>query len=381
MGGYNVSSEKYVAVVQEAVKELGSIMDFSIKDWARDLVKSAMGRSVMTKDPVFWPAGMLVLGLVEARRALLEKLTGAEGTQNLVAEIDAVILKHLNLWKNKYGYKVEFIDDALTGAALVKLYQQSYDEALRSSCKEAADRIYEYLKAAPRDEKGTIVYNAERSSNVFADGVGQVSMFLSAYGKTFEVEEAVELAELQIENFVKYGMDEKSFLPYHGYSLSEEKLEKKGVLSWGRAAGWLIMGLSECANKAADVSESDDWDDDAKPEEPEMDRMVELYYRLSDALLEYQKTEGGYGWQVQAMEGPIDTSATGMILYGLLNGGRCDGQELALSLEALERNVEEGKVKNALSSCDDFGVHYQTYGHYPWGQGAALAALSVSIYR
>ena len=381
MGSFNVDSEKYVAVVREAIKELGSIMDFSIKDWAKDLVKSAMGRSVRTKDPIFWPSGMLVLGLVEARRALLEKLSGDEESQNLVSEIDAVIMKHLNLWKHKYGFKVEFIDDALTGAALVKLYQQSYDEAIRSYCKEAADKIYEYLKAAPRDEKGTIVYNAEKSSNVFADGVGQVSLFLSAYGKTFEVEEAEELARLQIENYMEYGMDEKTFLPYHGYCLTESKAEKKGVLSWGRAAGWLIMGVSECASLPGTNDDNDDWDEDDRVRDPRQDKMDEWYFKLSEALLEYQKSDGGYGWQVQAMEGPVDTSATGMILYGLLNGGKCDGEEIHGSLQALERNIEDGKVKNALSACDDFGVHYQTYGHYPWGQGAALAALSVSIYK
>ena len=381
MGGYNVDIEKYIAVVRETIKELGCIMDFSIKDWARDLVRSAMGRSVRTKDPIFWPSGMLVLGLVEARRAILEKLTKDEGAQNLISEIDAVIIKHLDLWKHKYGFKVEFIDDALTGAALVKLYQQSYDEAIRSSCKEAADKIYEFLKVAPRDEKGSIVYNAERTSNVFADGTGQVSLFLSAYGKAFEVEEAKELARLQVANYMELGMDEKSFLPYHGYCLTEEKVEKKGVLSWGRAAGWLIMGVSECVSLEDAGDESDDWFEYERDNSSGQKEMEEWYVRLSEALLEYQRADGGYGWQVQATQGHVDTSATGMILYGLLNGGKYDKEELSISLKALERNVEDGKVINSLSSCDDFGVHYQTYGHYPWGQGAALAALSVSIYK
>ena len=42
---------------------------------------------------------------------------------------------------------------------------------------------------------------------------------------------------------------------------------------------------------------------------------------------------------------------------------------------------ERGRVGSALSSCEDFGVHYQNYGHYPWGQGAALAAASLALQR
>ena len=162
-------------------------------------------------------------------------------------------------------------------------------------------------------------------------------------------------------------MDERSGLPYHGYALLNEgaACEKRGVLSWGRSAGWLIMGLSEYV-KGSEVREGD-----------KISSLVRWYKELSKTLLSYQRPEGGYGWQVQAVEGPLDTSATGMIVYGLLNGGDVKAEEVAASLKALLDNTEDGKVMSALSSCDDFGVHYQTYGNYPWGQGAALAALAL----
>ena len=92
----------------------------------------------------------------------------------------------------------------------------------------------------------------------------------------------------------------------------------------------------------------------------------------------YQKPEGGYAWQVQAIDGHLDTSATGMIVYGLLNGGGASAGEVEASLKALLNSADGGRVMSALSSCDDFGVHYQTYGNYPWGQGAAMAALSLA---
>ena len=382
MDGFKLDQEGYIAVVKQTIRDLKGIMDVSVKDRAKDLVKSAMGRSVRTKDPLFWPAGMLMLGLVEARRAIFERHDSIPGAQELIDDIDAVILKHITLWKNKHGSKVEYIDDALAGAALVKLYQQSYDEGLRTACKDAADKIYTFLLTSPRDEKGTIVYNADRSAgNVFSDGVGMVGMFLAIYGDVFEKKESLELAKVQLSNFRKYGMDERTGLPYHGYAIKDGALEKKGVLSWGRAAGWLIMGLSEYALVTEEKKEFTDWDEDSEPEVEQTDSLAKWFMELSEIFLSYQRTEGGYGWQIQALQGHLDTSATGMVVYGLLNGLRETDrletvQALNSSFAAIESARQEGKILEALSSCDDFGVHYQVYGSYPWGQGAALAALT-----
>ena len=375
MGDYQLDIELYFGVIRETTKELKGIMDVSVKDRAKDFVKSKMGRAVRSKDPLFWPAGMLMLGLVEARRSLIEKLSKEEQSAALVVEIDAVILKHLNVWKGKYGAKVDYIDDALAGAAAIKLYQQSYDEKIRTACKMAADKIYSSLKNSATDRTGTIVYNSDRDSgNVFADGTGMVSMFLSAYGEAFEDNEALDLAALQLMNYKKYGMDERSGLPYHGYSLVGEsgKAVKKGVLSWGRAAGWLIMGLSEFTK----VMESYASEGKAGPELGIVSELVTWYRELSDVLYSYQRPEGGFAWQIQAVEGPLDTSATGMILYGLMRNEEQDFEE---ALKVLLTNIDKGKVVGALSSCDDFGVHYQSYGHFPWGQGAVLSAIATKV--
>ena len=362
--------ERYIGLVKETIRELSDIMNVSIKDQFKDAIKNAIGRSVRTRDPMFWPAGMLMLGLVEARKKIADKLPDLEDTSNkgiltgLIGDIDKAIADHLALWNDKYGSRIDYIDDALSGAALIKLYCQLKAEGkaegdLASSCKQAANRIYGYLTAAPRDKTGSIVYNPSRSSNVFADGAGQTSMFLVLYGNTFGDGSAVELGELQLLNFLKYGCDEKSDLPYHGYSITESGdmaalVEKKGILSWGRAAGWVIMGLSECRG----VPELRDW-----------------YDRLVKSLLTYQKKDGGFAWQIQATEGHLDTSATGMIVYGL--GGASEGTaDIRDTIETLWQNIQDNKVLESLSSCDDFGVHYQNYGHYPWGQGAVLAALS-----
>ena len=61
-------TEKEKLIIKEGISELKTIMDVSARQRAKDIVKSALGRSVRTKDPMFWPAGMLMLGLAEARK-------------------------------------------------------------------------------------------------------------------------------------------------------------------------------------------------------------------------------------------------------------------------------------------------------------------------
>lgn len=358
-------TDKEIRIIKEAVEQLGTIMDVSPKQMAKDLVKSALGRSVRTKDPMFWPAGMLMLGLAEARKMA----SADERAADIAASIDSAFSAHIRLWTERYNRSISYIDDALAGVAFIRVYEQLGDGKLRGELKAAAESIYKYLLGAARDSEETIVYNSDRSTcNVFADGVGQTSMFLAAYAKTFGVPEARDLAKLQLRNFLKHGMDDRSGLPYHGYALIDDGAicEKRGVLSWGRAAGWLIMGLSEYVRESKTRNE-----DNAST-------LVKWYRELSKALLTYQKPEGGYGWQVQAVDGHLDTSATGMIVYGLLNADGAGAGDVEASLLALLQNSEGGKVGSALSSCDDFGVHYQSYGAYPWGQGAALAALSLA---
>jgi rhamnogalacturonyl hydrolase YesR len=348
------SAEKVCAeLVSESIRQLDDIMKVPFKRRLKDRVKGVLGRATRVKDPMFWPAGMLMLGLVEARR------TDA-------GAVDSAVLRHLKLWEDRYASKVGYIDDALAGAALLRLYKKalrdgkdSHSRDLAGECKKAADRIYEYLKRSPKDEDGVLVYNAAKSNNIFADGVGQSAMFLSLYGSCFDNRQALEMAGVQLRGFFKNGMDNRTGLPYHGYLKREDgTVEKKGVLCWGRAAGWLIMGLSEYACAAENDVE-----------------LSNRYVELSEALLTYMRPDGGYSWQVQATQGHLDTSATGMILYGLIRGGALsEGQE---SRKLLLDCAQNGRVKDALSACEDFGVHYQTYGEYPWGQGAVLAALAL----
>ncbi|WP_026656692.1 glycoside hydrolase family 88 protein [Butyrivibrio sp. AE3003] len=370
-----MDNSAYYEVVGKTVEQLNNIMNVSLSDRMKDAVKKALGRSVRTKDPLFWHAGMLMVGLVSA----LECLEKVDDAKEIRDEIVASLEGHVNLWIRKTGGKAGFVDDALAGFALVRAYEITGNEKFR----EAADAVKTYIGNAGRDAEGAILYNSGRSGNIFVDGIGQVSMFMAACGDdSFD-------SNKQLRLFYKYGMDEESGLCYHGYELkkadNDDRIaadrndsskngyvsDKKGILCWGRAFGWLIMGAS--VNAALGKSDEESFSQ---------------FKSLCESALKYQRADGGWSWQLQALDGHIDLSATGMIAYALgyaVNNDVFGEADLPDKIRAALKKAEEciyahsdkGIVLDALSSCDDFAVHYQTYGNNPWGQGAALAALSV----
>ena len=408
---------EHTTIVTETIRELDRIMKVTPKQALKDIVKKTMGRSVRSKDPFFWPAGMLMLGLVETLETDID--------ESFHKEIYRAIDSHIRYWEERYGGRISYVDDALVGYSMVRLYQKTYDDRYL----KIADEINRFLMEAPTDFAGSVLYNPGRNSrNIFADGIGQITLFMSSYvrlkmenndklyGNNSKTDidyynESNVINEIgkiytQLMNYNSFGCDRRSYLPYHGYRLSKSESllkkypgnasvdardrideiisEKQGILCWGRAFGWLIMGMTEAALlekylKSIQRS-SRDWSSF---------HTIPGFLEISKMALEYQRPDGGWSWQLQAVDAHIDMSATGMIAYSIAKGfrnGLFEGEDIEKVSNALKRaydcilaHSDDGKVGDALSSCDDFAVHYQTYGNYPWGQGACLAALDAII--
>ncbi len=384
---------EYREIIGETIEQLSNIMDVSFGQRMKDVAKKALGRSVRTKDPMFWPSGMLMLGLASTLES--------EGAKE-------ALIEHIKRWREDYNGRIDFVDDALAGFSMIKLFESTRDDKIA----KAIEDIYNYLKDSPKDKLGAIIYNPGKgNTNIFADGIGQSVMFLSSHinmklknrSETFRGEtntnieyysESDYLAEIQLVysqlvNFYTYGRDNRSGLIYHGYSLVDKPqpekdgftCEKKGLLGWGRAVGWIMLGLSEAALMEKNLSIGN-----KAVKEWSFFDIIPWYNDMVRVVLDYQRQDGAWSWLIQAVEGHIDMSATGMIAYSLARGityGVISEDLLEITKAALSKaktamleHTENGVVKDALSSCDDFGVHYQNYGVYPWGQGAVLAALA-----
>lgn len=106
----------------------------------------------------------------------------------------------------------------------------------------------------------------------------------------------------------------------------------------------------------------------------------------------YQRTDGGFSWQLQAVEGHMDSSAMAMLGVGIQKLIDRIGSDKATSIEsgamqqnhkdlqncferlllALEGCRKEGKVMESSAECIDFAQYPQVYGSYPWSVGPYL---------
>lgn len=348
-------------MANEAARQLREMAHPSASQRGKTLVKRLLRRPGAAADPIFWPAGLLMLGLSEAGR-----YEPAE--------------EYLVPWLAG-GMPVRHPDDAITGTVLLRLYEQTG----KKGYLEGAERIRDYLHRCRRDAEGAIVYG-QRSGNdrIYADGTGQAAMFLSAVGER-------EQAGTQLSLFAARGLDERTGLPYHGYDAAAGQCH--GIIGWGRAVGWLLFGLVAYARpeEAVPLRGGPEQAGAAAPSGtalplPETERAA--WQRLLGAVHAYRREDGLFAWQLECAKGPLDTSASGMIYYALQLLAEQDaagdglsspftGEDLDLAAQSLLAQTDAGgRVLQSSAECVDFAQYVQQYGTYPWGQGAVLAFLA-----
>ncbi len=319
------------------------------------IVRLLTGRVTEPLDKINWPTGLLANALIAFYK------------NNLNSEESLLIMralkKYFDRWIN-HRQKLYYIDDILCGMALIE-YQQLTGEA---RYQEALTNMVQYLYNHETDKEGSLPYRpAQQNGHIYADGIGMICPFLCKYGMTYNDSNALNLAIKQINNFTAHGMDDRSGLPYHGYEYNSGT--KYGIIGWGRAVGWLMMGM-------ADSLVYMDKDSEAYV------GVKQAFRRLVDKVEAYQLENGLYAWQLSAREGPVDTSATAMILYAISRGLEHDiligihRSRLLRGKEALREMVKDGRLADCLAECGGFGIYPQHYGAYPWSLGPALALFA-----
>ena len=342
----------------EAAAQLENCGKESLKAKVKQTVRHFLGKNPLPKDRIFWPAGLLMLGLVQAGDP-------------------APAMRFLGPWMDS-GCKVFYPDDAVTGYVLLELMRRGSmtggnvaggsTAEVYAKVREAADKIAAFLYSTRKDSADTIVYNPYKPADmIYADGAGQSALFLSAYSALTGDAKAAALARSQLAGFLRSGMDAGSGLPYHGYDLADGI--KQGIIGWGRACGWLMMGFSSYVCNV-----------------PGDEPMEQAFLSLMEAVLRWQRPDGLLAWQLEAAEGHKDTSATAMVFWSValamkhrtrLLEGTGAANCAALAEQGLRACIRDGKVYDASGECIDFSMYPQKYGCYAWGQGTTLAFLSL----
>lgn len=344
-------------MIREAEQELLHYPERSMGYYVKRRLKLIMGRGAEPVDKINWPNGLLAKGLIDYYLGHMNSEEAREIRETLQTYYDGWI---------KSGHKMYYLDDALSGLALIELHQITGEERY----KQAADEMMRFLSFHITDKAGSLLYRPnQKNGYIFADSIGMICPFLCKYGNLYGDAKATHLAVTQIQNFIDFGMDSKTGLPYHGYKF-EDGL-KYGIIGWGRAVGWLMMGMSESLAFMEELS-------------PDYEYIKQIYRRLVDKVESYQLENGLYCWQLGAKEGPVDTSATAMILYSIaqsLNLKVLIGihkSRMVRGKEALFSLVKEGKLDHCLAECQGFSMYPQVYGAYPWSLGPALSLFAIT---
>ena len=332
---------------------------FRLKNLVKKLTKKILKKTPIVNDRLNWPIGIMVRGLIEIN-----------DTKPLI--------KYANSWAN-HGAKFYNIDDALAAEVFIYLYRKTAGEGY----KMAADEMYQYLVESRKDAEGSLLYRPNQDNEIVAvDMIGLVAPFLVKYGTEFKVPEAIELAYTQIKNYLIHGMDEKTGLPVHAYEAATGS--HYGLVGWGRAVGWLMMGMSFFIKYVCDEAEK--LTEEMQKDFSEYNDIRTAFNSLKKNVLKYIGEDGLFSWHITEIDGHVDTSASGMILdamamtVGFGEKKYSDGVEddaiLNKGISALKEKVVDGTVTDALGECEDYGVHPQYYGAFPWALGPTMMLLS-----
>lgn len=371
--------------IQEMIKPAAAMLDTypvvttkqKIKQWIKTCVP---GMTPEKAERYSWPQALLAMGLLQAYEQTKDKTALSS------------VFSYLRRWKNS-GYPIAHVDHVMNGSValwteeILTREKREDAESLEALwiCREGADICAGWIKAAKKTADGILAYRSQHPDWLFADTLGMLCPFACRYGVQKQDKELLNLGIRQLELFFQKGMDEKTGLPYHGYD--EKTGMKYGIIGWGRACGWMLLGLSQSIlwiseqSAACPSSRSVAWEG--------CNRLLLLQQQLLDSVFAWQRADGGFSWQLQAREGHRDTSAEGMIGYGAWLAAetaavqRSEQWSPALSrlTAIMQTSIRDGRVTDCSGECKGFAEYPQVYGTYPWGSGSALAFLAVQLFR
>lgn len=340
---------------KEAIEEMLHYHELGMGEKVKNSIKKAAGRYAPPKDFIFWPTGLLANTLAKYYNEWEDK-----------EDVLHALKTYFDRWIDK-GMPIYYMDDTLCGTALLDVYQITGEDKY----KAAADKMAEYLHhmaETESDKTGSVPYRSgQKNNHIYVDGIGMACPFLCRYGITFKHKESIEIAVTQIKNMLKYGMCEETHFPYHGFEY--ESRVKYGIIGWGRAIGWLLMGMAGVLRflpeNHADYVE-----------------IKEEFVKLLDKVLLKQKNSGAFSWQLEALEGPEDSSATGMIIQSVLMGIDNGILEKVKYKKAVERAAtfirqqeHNGQIYQCSGECLGFSQYPQYYHAYPWSLGPGIGVL------
>lgn len=338
-------------IIEEGVSKLKrDLLTYPVetsKKRIKRTIKNLLGHGEAAPDRFFWPHAMMADALWEYYKA--------SRNESIVKLLETYYDSHQITAKD-----IKYPDTVMNGYTLIDVYEKTG----KQQYKKMLNSMAEYIKSAPRAKDGSILYRKNQKEMVYADTIGMIVPFMCRYGDITGDKELQELAVLQVKNFIKSGMDQESGLPYHAYDAETDV--KHGVIGWGRAVGWILMGIAEGVDYVDDELST---------------QLQEVVVRLLSNVVKYQRKDGFFSWQLHAVDGPIDISATCMILtsIAILSNHKLIDSKYKEAINKGMKGIKEqpGVYDKCLAECEALSCYPQVYGEYSWGTASVINLLEV----
>lgn len=254
-------------------------------------------------------------------------------------------------------------DNIPAGRQLLFLYEQYKD----AKYKKAASLLRNQLAWQPRNKVGGFWHKLKYPYQMWLDGLYMAAPFYAQY--TTLTKQSADYNDI-INQFVwmeKYSRDAKTGLLYHGWD--ESRLQKWANPNtgtspefWNRAMGWYLMGLVDVL-------------DEIPLNHPRRNELIQIFNRLTTALLKYQDPDKGVWWQITDKankEGNyLESSGTAMFVYSMAKGVRLG--YLSKKILPNIKKAYNGMIKTFVTK-DEAGV-------YHYNNAVSGAGLGGNPYR
>ena len=346
----NKASKKIIKAGLDMLKSKRAIMPFNDEDslyvkLAR--LKAWLKRDNRQKNYAYFnfPLAFLLLGLLDTY-----EISGETKLLNKIEEK----CKELISDNGELVFTFDKVDQAMFGLVFLRLY--TITEAKKYL--KASDEIYKNVLSYVGDDD--IVRYRKGVNVAFIDTIGLVCPFLIMYSDINDCEQALVLAEKQIENVMNIGLEKNGILPFHAIDLNLNA--PLGSINWGRGIGWWVLGLAPLA---------------ARSTKDEPNKYLLTLQKVMD-FLERARLDNEYWPQFigHTNDNTIDSSATLMFLLATQKAGirHIESQEF---LSVIGHCVDSsGRVLKASGDTIYINKYSRVKGASELTQGLMLSLIS-----
>lgn len=288
-----------------------------------------------------YPRAYLISGLTDYARSKKDSV--------LMSKIAKIFDNYVND-DGSPSFVFDKVDQVPFGIAAINLYKYTNNQKY----KKFADYIYNYIKSLEQNKINIVLYR-KKVPRQLSDAIGMICPFLVRYEEIHKDDTSLMMSLRQLQFHIKYGIDDETFMPFHGIDL--KTTIKVGPTNWGRGIGWYIIGLSEYVKQKGVFT-------------VQLDGLIDSLDKL--------KTDDSIWTQFPGSDSHFDASSTTMFMYAinLSKPGTYSKQDVFKILGKYIR--EDGTIVSTSGDTRDINKYSKTFGDSELSQGMLLMLLSTT---